>query len=50
MPPTIPATSNPPQVKELEKRLKDTNDIVSRLENCYAMLADSTKNLEFQLT
>jgi hypothetical protein len=43
-------TSSSPRVIELEQGLKSTNDRLSRLENCCGMLAESTKNLEVQLT
>jgi hypothetical protein len=37
-------------IKKLETGLHDTNNRLSRLENCCGMLAESTKNLESQLT
>ncbi len=46
----INRTSSSPQLVELEQGLKSTNDRLSRLENCCGMLAESTKNLEVQLT
>ncbi len=49
-PTILDLTSKSPQAEDFEKGLKNTNDRLSRLENCCGMLDESTKNLEAQLT